>query len=151
MRTPSITMLGLLALTLLVGCGGSNTSQPTAMGTTTTSASATAMRSPSAAVSTSAAGFPTRSAASVEVTGIVGTVNTAARTIQIDRRSGANVTKIIADATTAIRLDAGQSTTLAQIRPSDRIVARGAINDRGDALLAVEITVQEVSPAPAGG
>jgi len=86
-----------------------------------------------------------------EVTGIVGVVNVAARTIQIERRSGAAVTKIALDGSTAIRKAAGGTLTLGQIRPSDRIVARGAISERGDELLASEITISQVVPGSSPG
>ena len=81
-----------------------------------------------------------------EVTGIVGSVNASTRTIQIDRLSGAPVTRITVDAFTVIRIAGGGKTTLNSIRVSDRIVAIGRLNDRKDALVATEITVQEVVP-----
>ncbi len=152
-RVVLMPMLGLLVAASLSGCGGgSNKAQVTAteaMVATRTAASATS--TPASTGRPPGAVAATASATVVEVTGIVGTVNATARTIQIDRRSGADVTKIVVDSATVIRLDVGDTTTLAKIRPSDRIVARGAINDRGDALMAVEITVQEVAPGSNGG
>jgi hypothetical protein len=48
------------------------------------------------------------------------------------------------DQNTVFRPAAGGTTTLAQIHASQRIIARGTINDRGDTLLASEVTVQDV-------
>ena len=43
-----------------------------------------------------------------------------------------------------LRRAAGGTTTLAQIHASQRIIAEGVINDRGDTLIASEVTVQDV-------
>ena len=40
---------------------------------------------------------------------------------------------------------------LKDIRPSDRIIAKGKLNDRRDALVASEITVQDVIPGAQPG
>jgi hypothetical protein len=94
----------------------------------------------------------TATGSSEEVTGIVGNVNTSTRTIQIDRRSGASVTRISVLPTTTIRSAAGATLALSGIRTSDRIVARGSLNDQRDALVATEITVSQAVPgaAPSG-
>ncbi|MDP9236490.1 MAG: hypothetical protein M3P30_03660 [Chloroflexota bacterium] len=78
-------------------------------------------------------------------------MNASTRTIQIDRRSGASVTKINVLPATTIRRTDGATITLSGIRPSDRIVAKGTLSDRQDVLLATEITVSQVVPGAAPG
>lgn len=87
----------------------------------------------------------------MEVTGVVGAINRADRRIDITRLSGANVTVIDVQPTTTIRQAMGGRGTLDEIRPSDRIIASGRLTDRGDALIAGEITVQQVVAPPPGG
>ena len=87
----------------------------------------------------------------VEVTGIVGGINASTRTIEIRRLRGASVTKIEVGDSTKIRKAAGGTIPLADVRVSDRIIATGALNDRKDALVATEITVQDVVPGAQPG
>jgi len=135
-------------------CGGdANKSEPAGSPTRASSPAATASKSPAPSrtgpATAAAQGTPQPGAA--EVTGIVGSVNASARSIEINRLSGANVTKITLDSSTSIRKAGGGTTTLTQIRSSDRIIARGTISDRGDALIATEITVQDVVPGAQPG
>jgi hypothetical protein len=134
--------------------GGSASDKTPASRTASPAASAAAATSPAAAKTppfTAGAATPLPGG-NDEVTGIVGSINAASRTIQIDRRSGAPVTRITVDSTTVIRIAGGGTTTLSSIRVSDRIIASGHLNDRQDALVATEITVQQVVPGgPPGG
>ncbi len=134
-------------------CGGGSKSEPTVAATRAASTTALASTSPAAAktAAATAATQNTPQAGGDEVTGIVGSVSASTRTIEINRLSGARVTKITLDSTTVIRKAGGGTTTLAQIGPSDRIIARGKLNDREDALVATEITVQDVVPGAQPG
>ena len=97
-------------------------------------------RTPSGATATAPAGTPP--ADEVEVRGVVGSVNPATNVIFITRLSGAEVDEIVILAgTTEIRDPDGGVIALSDVRPSDRIVARGEA-DRGR-LIAREIAVQE--------
>jgi hypothetical protein len=125
---------------IAMACGGSSSTPPTATRQPATTAVPTRA---TPAASTSAATAPA-SGEETEVTGIVGAVDTATGLIEIDRLSGAAVRRLSVDSTTRYRRAGGGSTTLGGVRPSQRIVARGTINDRGDTLLASEITVQDV-------
>jgi hypothetical protein len=86
----------------------------------------------------------------VEVTGIVGAVSTTARAIEINRLSGASVNRIEVAPATTIRSAGGHRVALQDIRPSERIIARGPLNERGDAIVANDITVQDVVPGAPG-
>jgi glucose/arabinose dehydrogenase len=142
-----LMLIALQSAAALVACGGgSKKSQPTPAATV--AAATAASPSPKPAAPPSA---PAPTGESVEVTGIVGNVNAGTRTIQIERRSGASVTKISVGPATVIRRAAGGTATLSQIKPSDRIIASGTLSERGDALVAVEITVQEVVPGSSPG
>lgn len=80
----------------------------------------------------------------MEVQGIVGSVDQAQRTIQINRLQGAEVDYVEVSTSTRIRSAAGGTVRLADIRPSDRIVARGRV--QGTSLVATEVTVGQVVP-----
>lgn len=105
---------------------------------------------PDATSTIAAAGETPASGAVVEVTGIVGAVSTAARAIEINRISGANVNRIELAPATTIRSATGGRLALQDIRPSERIIASGPLNERGDAIVAREITVQNVVPGGQG-
>lgn len=150
MRT--FTILALIAVAAIAwSCGGSSKSSASP----TTAASATTAAAKSPAASTTAASTPapdsTDSGTVDEVTGIVGSVIAATRTIQIDRLSGAPVRKITVDDSTIIKRVSGDTITLSQVRVSDRIVASGHLNDRQDALVATHVTVQDVLPGAQPG
>ena len=154
MRLPTAFILSLALIAASASACGSSSSKPTTP-VTTTSPSAPPT-SPSRTATRPAGGSPTPEAAtstgnSEEVAGIVGNVNTSTRTIQIDRRSGASVTKISVLPATTIRSAAGATLTLSGIRTSDRIVAKGSLNDRQDTLFATEITVSQAVPGAAPG
>ncbi len=87
----------------------------------------------------------------MELTGVVGSVTPATRTIEITRLSGPTVNEIQVQDSTHIRTAEGGSTTFAQIRTADRIIASGHLNDRGDALVADDITVQSGLPGAQPG
>lgn len=135
-----ITLAAVSILTLgIAACGGSSNSNPTP-----TSAPASPTRAPSPAPTPPAQATPSNSGETVEVTGIVGTASASTGLIEIDRISGAPVRRISVDQNTVFRRAAGGTTTLAQIHTSQRIIARGIVNDRGDTLIASEVTVQDV-------
>ncbi len=161
-------MLAAAALILAVAsaaCGGDSKKSEPAAKPATPSASATASAKPATA-GASAAGKPsvtadtpgaTATATSqsqgdaVEVAGIVGSVSLSGKVIEIKRLQGAAVTQVSVDATTVIRKAAGGTIQLKDIRTSDRIIAKGKLNDRRDALVASEITVQDVIPGAQPG
>jgi hypothetical protein len=87
----------------------------------------------------------------VEVTGIVGSVIVRNNVISVRPLEGASVTKVLVDGTTVIRRSDGGALSLAEIRASDRILARGVLDGRGDGLLAREITVQTAVPGAQPG
>lgn len=114
----------------------------------TNPAATSAATTPGAGATTPPAGDPTASAAD-EVRGIVGAVNTGTNTIEITRLSGADVTRIGVSPSTEIRRARGGTATLTEIRPSDRIIASGAIED--GVLEADRITVEDVAPGAQPG
>ena len=139
--------------------GTAVTSAP-ARGTATATIPASASASASAAVSTTPSADSTAANTPItadsaggqtEVTGIVGGINASTGTIEIRRLRGASVTKIEVGDSTKIRKAAGGTIPLADVRVSDRIIATGALNDRKDALIATEITVQDVVPGAQPG
>jgi hypothetical protein len=152
-------LIALAVATLVGACGGSShSSTPTAAPERSPAAvratpRASTPSSGSATPSVSGTPAPTRIAPgeTVELTGVVGTITSATRTIQITRLSGPNVNQIEVQDSTRIRKADGGSETFALIRTSDRIIANGRINDRGDALVADQITVQPVVPGAEPG
>ncbi len=92
------------------------------------------------------------SGAADEVTGIVGAVNAAARTIEITRTAGADVQIVEVTPQTRIRGATGARVAFSEIRPSNRIIARGSVDASSGALVADEIDVQDAfGPGPAPG
>jgi hypothetical protein len=83
-----------------------------------------------------------------EVTGIIGGVDERAGTLTINRLQGADVETIRVDGETRITTADGRPIALADLRPSDRIVARGTLE--GEVLTADEITASQALPAPGG-
>jgi glucose/arabinose dehydrogenase len=145
-----LTIIALLSAAALAGCVSGGSKKPPAP-TAPAAATAAASPSPKPAASPSPASSPAAAGETVEVTGIVGSVNAGTRVIQIERRSGASVTKISVGPSTVIRRATGGTAALSQIKPSDRIIASGTLSDRRDTLVAAEITVQEVVPGSAPG
>lgn len=82
----------------------------------------------------------------LEVTGIVGGVTLSGNIIEIKRLQGAAVSRVSVDQRTLIRKATGGTLAFRDIRTSDRIIARGTLNDRRDTLVASEITVQDAIP-----
>ena len=151
-----ILMLAVLAAAL-AACGGSDgpktpTARPTLAGSSTTVPVVTPILTPASTADNPATVAPTSpSGATVDVTGIVGTVSTATQTIEIRRLSGANVTRLEVGPRAVIRKAGGGTAQLRDIKPSDRLVATGVINDRGDTLEVTEITVQDILPGAQPG
>jgi hypothetical protein len=87
----------------------------------------------------------------VEVTGIVGSVDTAAGTIVITALSGPEVTRVTLNSGAPIRQAGGGRIALSQVNVSDRIIAVGRLDATGATLLADEITVGSLRPGAPGG
>ncbi|HEY8171719.1 MAG TPA: hypothetical protein VIH21_01430 [Dehalococcoidia bacterium] len=139
----------LLAFALAAACGGDDNTPAAA---TATKPAATQRPAVTQEPRPTASDAATQQAGAMEVAGIVGVVSASLRIIEINRLSGAAVNKIEISPATRIRSARGGNTALSDIHPSDRIVARGALNGRGDAIVATEITVQDVLPgAPGSG
>ncbi len=146
MRIATTALAAALAV-VLAACGGSSTtSEPTAVRTAATTQSPPTAKTAAPPTTTQAGAVSTPAAVTDEVTGIVGSVIASTNTIAINHVSGAAVTKISIDSSTVIRRAAGGPLTLSGVHPSDRIIAKGHLNDRKDALVATEITVQDVVP-----
>ena len=95
---------------------------------------------------------PTKAPAeTVEVQGVVGSVNAQTRIIEIRPTSGGSYSMIQVEATTKIRRAGGGTGQFSQIRSSDRILAVGVASDEPDTLLASEITIQQVVPGSQPG
>jgi hypothetical protein len=106
----------------------------------------TAAPTPSVAQPTAGAATTEPDANEIEVQGVVGTVDARSSTIEIRATGGSPITTIEVGGDTAIRRASGGNLTLAEVRPSDRITARGVEGSAPDSLLANEITVQQVVP-----
>ena len=76
-------------------------------------------------------------------------MNEAQDTIQITRLSGADVTTIVVDGATVIASPTGGTLDLGDLRPSDRIIARGEVD--GGELAAQRIDVQASVPGASPG
>jgi hypothetical protein len=151
----AVAALLLLGFIASVACGDDDDTPDAAASPTRAGAAAT-----SAATPTSSANTPvnaaTPSATEVpptgdesEVAGIVGAVDQGSNTIEITHLSGAAVTKVRVTSGTELRRARGGNITLAQIRPSDRIIAEGDVE--GDVMTAREVTVQDVVPGAQPG
>ena len=154
-RPALFALAALVAAALLVACGGGSSS-PTGTPTTapiSPAASATAAGTIATPAASPSPGdiTPVAPGDSVSVTGIVGTVTTDPPAIEITRLSGAAVTRIQVQDSTVIRSATGGRIGLGNIRTSDRIIADGHINDRGDALIADDIAVSAVVPGAQPG
>jgi hypothetical protein len=84
-----------------------------------------------------------------EVVGIVGAVNQADNRIEINRLSGADVEAVLVTSATRILSGQGRPLTLADLRPSDRIIAKGTVD--GAELTADRVEIQAVLPGASPG
>lgn len=141
-----------------VSCGGDSNASPakSAPAVASVAASASAVRTQAAATPASrATSAPAVSSQvtgdTVEVTGIVDGVSLTGNIIEIRRLQGAAVTRVGVGPGTVVRKAAGGTLAFRDIRTSDRIIARGTLNDRRDTLLASQITVQDVIPGAQPG
>ena len=152
MRIALVAAAGTLAL-ILASCGGESKTSTAGAGRGPTPArgSPLAKATPESAPTAAGGAAQSSSGVSDEVTGIVGSVIVSTNTISINNLSGAAVTKISVQPSTVIRRATGAAISLSGIRVSDRIIAKGRLNDRKDALLAAEITVQDVVPGSQPG
>lgn len=148
LRAGSLLLVAALACgAAFAACGddGYGTSDATRTPRSTTTTALTPANGETAAPSSPGA----TAAAEAEVQGIVGSVNANDSTITISRLSGAAVTRIAVSPTTRIRQARGGTARLADIKPSDRIIASGTVE--GSALRATEITIEAVVPGAAPG
>ena len=148
--------LGCVVVAVSAACSGGSSSPSTSTphaspATVSSAATTTAEQSTAVASRTIRDITPVAPGDSVSVTGIVGTVTTNPPAIEITRLSGAPVTRIQLQDSTVIRNASGSRIDLGQVRTSDRIIADGRINDRGDALLADDVTVSAVVPGAQPG
>lgn len=154
MRT-HLTAILIVAALALSACSGRSSTHATASPAAPTTSTASS-GSPSAPASP-AHGTPTAAASplapgdTVDVTGVVGTVTTDPKAIEITRLSGADVNRIEVEDSTDIRAAGGGRIDFSAIKTSDRIIAEGRISDRGDALVATQITVSAVVPGAQPG
>ncbi len=150
-------LLAIAAIALVAvsaACGSSSTPSSTPVRTTTAGATTTLPPGTTATAGPGSATAATSQAPSgsvVDVTGIVGTLNLSGNVIEIKRLQGAAVTQIAVDARTVIRKATGGTLQLKDVRTSDRIIAKGTLNDRQDQLIATDITVQDVVPGAQPG
>jgi hypothetical protein len=142
---------GLLAALALTACGGdSDDAQSDA--TPGVTAEPTVAATATVAPAESPAAQPTDAApdgASAEVQGIVGSVDAEADAIIINRIGGASVKRVVVVSRTEIRDTRGNRLRLTQIRPSDRIIARGTVE--GQDLIADEVEIGQVVPGTSPG
>jgi hypothetical protein len=87
----------------------------------------------------------------IEVRGVVGAVDVAARTIDIRPTGDAKFDRIIVAPATAIKTAGGPTIRLEDVRPADRIIAFGRPGDDPDVLLSSDITIQAVVPGSQPG
>ena len=118
-------------------------------GSGTPAATSEARTPPASAATQDPVSSATPGDAAQEVVGIVGAVNEAQSTIEITRLSGADVTTISVDGATLIVSPTGGALALGDLRPSDRIIARGAVD--GDELAADRVDVQSAVPGAQPG
>jgi hypothetical protein len=152
MRIVRLAAVALAALSLfIVACDddGNGAATRTPAGSTTTSASPSAPADDVTPGSVTPPPVDTPSADEQEVTGIVGAVITATSRIEINQLSGADVREVEVTPQTQIRRAVGGTLTLAEIRPSDRILARGSVD--GETLIATRVTLQEAVPGAQPG
>jgi hypothetical protein len=147
-KTPVLTPLLALAFVLSVvaaACGDDeDTPGPTPRSTPSTAAPTTSRGTPDPQPTDDS------SADRIEVTGIIGSVNPATRVIEITRLSGADVRRVQASAATVIVDGRGNRLQLGDLKPSDRIIARGGAGGAG-VLVASEIEISAVTGGPSGG
>ncbi len=140
----------VLASLMLNACGGNdNGDDADVTPAANTPAATAAAHTPEPSVTERGASSTPASGGEVEVQGIVGAVDEGARTITINRLQGADVSVIEVDSNTRITSARGGTLRLGDLRSSDRIVARGTIED--GVLIATEIAVGQVVPGAAPG
>lgn len=141
-RTVILT-LGVVSVVLgASACNGDDESPETTPLATSTRVAATAR--PEASVTAASPGT-----ASQEVVGIVGAVNQGDNRIEINRLSGADVNVVLVSPATRILSGQGRPLTLAELRPSDRIIASGTVD--GTEMMAKRVEIQAVLPGASPG
>ena len=140
-----------ITVVMSVACGGDSNTSPAGATPAAPAVRTQAAATPVSGATSAPAATSHVAGEMVEVTGIVGGVNLSGNVLQIRRLQGAAVTQVSVDPGTVIRKAAGGSLPFKGIRTSDRIIARGRLNDRRDTLLASEITVQDAIPGAQPG
>ena len=155
MRIVRLAAVALVALSLfMVACDddGGDDNASTAAGSTAIAGSPTASSrdvTPGSPTPVTPPPVDTPSTDEQEVTGIVGAVISSTSRIEINQLSGADVREVEVTPQTQIRRAVGGTLTLAEIHPSDRILARGTVD--GETLIASRITLQEAVPGAQPG
>ena len=147
----------LLAALAIAACGGGTDDAPASASSAITlepSAAAspavpTPAESPGESPVAQPTSPPTTDGTSAEVQGIVGSVDSDAGAIIINRIGGASVKRVLIVPGTRIRDTRGNTLRLTQIRPSDRIIARGTVE--GQDLIADEVEISQVVPGTSPG
>jgi len=150
----TVLVLSVFGSAIAAACGGDDNgprdSTPTVSAGSTPDVANTAPSPATTAGSTGPAEDPTPTGA-IEVKGVVGAVDVAARTIEIRPTGEAQFSKIILSPATVIRRANGGEMRLSDVRPSDRIIAFGRPGDDPTALLTTDVTVQQVIPGAQPG
>ena len=147
----------LVAALAVAACGGGTddvpasaspaiTAEPSAA---TSPAVPTPAQSPAESPVAQPTGAPATDAAPAEVQGIVGSIDSDAGAIIINRIGGASVKRVLVVPGTRIRDTHGNALRLTQIRPSDRIIAQGTVE--GQDLIADDVTIGQVVPGTSPG
>ncbi len=147
----------LLAAVAIAACGGDTDEAPTSASPAITvepsAAASPAVPTPGASSAESPSAQPTDARATTgalaEVQGIVGSIDRDAGAIIINRIGGASVKRVLVVPGTRIRDTNGNTLRLTQVRPSDRIIARGTVE--GQDLIADEVEISQVVPGTSPG
>jgi hypothetical protein len=151
----AVLALGTAISAVTVACDGNSGADTTPVTASAVAGTSPTAAAPGATAHTTAATEPKPAEATpsgtIEVQGVVGAVDVAARTIDIKPTGDAKYTKIILSPATTIKRAGGGSLRLQDVRPSDRIIAFGRPGDDPTTLLSTDVTVQAVVPGAQPG
>lgn len=155
MRLFALLMLSALPLAA-AACGDSgdegDATPPREMTAGAPTSVATTRPAPTATVAVSAEATAPVAGETVEVTGIVGSVDRNAGVISINRLSGATVDAVAVTPATAITdVRSGRRAELRDVRASDRIIARGPVDAETGTLVALDVEFESVIPGSGTG
>lgn len=142
-----LAVLAVIALTV-AGCSGDD-GDPDDAGTPTSAVTAPV---PTVSLPPTPAPDDTPTSTTIEVQGVVGVVLLPSRIIEIRPTGPEQYSRIALTPNAVIMRPGGAIIDLADVRPSDRIVAYGRPGDDGDTLVSDDVTVQQViQGGPPGG